>query len=343
MLYIGLDVHYRSSAMCILNNNGKVVKEIHIRDGLPKVLATLRALKQRFAICYEASCGYGVLYDGLRGLAKRIVVAHPGQLRLIFKAKKKSDRVDAKKLALLLYLDQVPQAYVPSVNVREWRSLIEFRHRLVGKRTRAKNSLRSLLRGQGIHYVRGRSLWTHKGRTWLAGLELPVSVALQRDLLLEEFDRLNKQILRVEQTLDDQAEQQSGVALLRTIPGVGVRTAEAVVAYIADPKRFSRNRTIGSYFGLVPCLDQSAGLGRFGHITREGPPTVRKLLVEATWQGIRRSTILRRYFERIQRGERDRRKIALVATAHHLARVMLAMLTTGEIWRHDGAGRMVAA
>ena len=93
----------------------------------------------------------------------------------------------------------------------------------------------------------------------------------------------------------------------------------------------------GSYFGLVSCQDQSAGKNRLGHITRQGPATVRKLLTEASWQGIRRSPRIRAYFERIRPGSPERKKIALVATAHHLLRVMLAMLRTGEVWRASAA------
>jgi transposase len=87
----------------------------------------------------------------------------------------------------------------------------------------------------------------------------------------------------------------------------------------------------------VPCQDQSAGKNRLGHITRQGPATVRKLLTEASWQGIRRSPEIRAYFERIRQGNPERKKIALVATAHHLLRVMLAMLRTGEVWRASAA------
>ena len=131
--------------------------------------------------------------------------------------------------------------------------------------------------------------------------------------------------------------------MVRTIPGVGPRTGEAVVAYIDEARRFSRNKCIGSYFGLVPCQDASGPVNRLGHITREGPAVVRRLLVEATWQGIRRSPEIRAYFERIQRGDADRKKIALVATAHHLIRVMLSMLKTGEVWRHDAQTEPKAA
>ena len=336
MWFVGLDVHQRSSAVCILDGNGKAVKRVQIRGHCSKVVEMLEALRHRFAVCYEASCGYGWLYDRLRRVAARVVVAHPGHLRLIFRSKKKSDRVDAEKLAKLLFLDEVPTVYVPSIDVRSWRKLIEFRHRLVGKRTRVKNGLRALLRGHGVMALSGRRLWTVKGRSWLGEVEFPTpQAALQRDLLLDELASYDAQLVRVEKELNAIAREHPGVYLLETIPGVGPRTAEAVMAYIDNAKRFSRNKKIGSYFGLVPCQDESAGLNRLGHITRQGPATVRKFLAEAAWQGIRRSEHIREYFERIERKDRKRRKIALVATAHYLARVMQAMLSTGECWRWD--------
>jgi transposase len=123
-----------------------------------------------------------------------------------------------------------------------------------------------------------------------------------------------------------------------TIPGVGIRTAEAVAAYVDDVRRFARGRQVGSYFGLVPCQDASAGVNRLGHITREGPAAVRWLLCEAAWQAARRSPTVKAIFERVARGDPGRRKLAVVATARRLAVVMAAMLRTGEAWREAEAG-----
>jgi transposase len=336
MWSVGLDVHQRSSTLCILDEHGKRVKQQQVRGSWQKVIELLGQLGHPFAICYEASCGYGALYDRLSGLAKRVVVAHPGHLRLIFRTKRKNDRCDAGKLAVLLFLDQVPPVYVPSGQMRSWRGLIEFRHRVMTKRTRCKNQLRSLLRGHGVAAVTGKRLWTQAGLRWLEHVELPTeAAALQRDLVCEQLSHLEKQIKRVERMLNRMGRAHPGVMLLRTIPGVGPRTSEAVVAYIDDPRRFSRTRKVGSYFGLVPCQDQSAAVNRLGHITRQGPSTVRKLLTEAAWQAIRRSRHVRAYFDRIQGGDPQRRKIALVATAHYLVRVMQAMLRTGQGWRYD--------
>jgi len=107
-----------------------------------------------------------------------------------------------------------------------------------------------------------------------------------------------------------------------TIPGVGIRTAETFVAWVDDIARFRRTRQLGCYFGLVPCQDASANKNRLGHITRDGPPVMRKLITEAAWMAIRGCPAFKRYFEQVQAGKPERKKIALVATAHRLIRVM---------------------
>jgi len=332
--FVGLDVHWSHTNACILDARGKKVKQFRVRGPWTMVPGELAKLNGKLFVCYEASCGYGQIYDLLLRVAERVVVAHPGQLRLIFRAKRKNDRVDAEKLAKLLFLDEVPVVYVPSQDVRAWRQLLQHRVRLVDKRTRAKNACRALLRSVGTLSPGRFGLWTKNGMQWLRSLKLPNTLfALQRDMLVTEIEMFNEQIKLAEKELKRYSARNPAVQLLMTIPGVGLRTAEAMVAYLDDPARFHRNKAVGAYLGLVPCQDQSAKTNRLGHITREGPALVRRMLCEASWQAVRRSPTTRRYFERIQRGRKDRKKIAIVATAHYLARVMLAMLQSGEAWR----------
>ena len=337
MYYVGLDVHAKRSSLCILDPCGKVVNRIEVKGEWPKLMDRVVAEVPRpFPVCFEASCGYGYLHGRLSALAERVAVAHPGKLRLIFKAKRKNDRVDAETQAKLLYLDQVPLVHVPGVDVRAWRGLIELRRRLVGRRTAVKSQLRALLRGAGAcDAPAGKALWSKKGLKWLGAAELCEADALRRDLLLEELGEADARVGRVTRELDKRAGAHPGVALLRTAPGVGPRTAEAFVAYVDDVRRFARTRQVGCYLGLVPCQDSSAGRDRLGHITGDGPATVRMLLCEAAWQAVRRSPSMKRFFERVARGEPGRKKIALVAAAHKLARAMAAMLRSGEAWRED--------
>ena len=341
MLTVGIDAHDRMYVMCVLDEHGKPFKEHTVRGGPQMAAAWVAQLGveagQPVRVCYEASLGYGILHDALRAVQVEVHVAHPAHLRAIWQSKRKTDRVDALKLARLLYLDQVPEVHVPSMDVREWRVLIEHRRRLVDKRTATKNGLRALLRSHAVQAPKAQRLWGGPGRAWLASVQLPSVLAmLRKEQLSAELDHFNRMIKAAEKTLDEVAAKHAGVQLLRTIPGVGPRTAEAMVAYVDEPHRFRSTSRAASYFGLVPSLDQSAGVRRMGRITRQGPPTVRKLLVEAAWQGIRRLPSLRALFDRIKGGRKEQTGRALVATARHLAEVMVAMLKSGAEWQERG-------
>ena len=143
--YVGLDVHQKRSSICILDRDGKQVKRLEVKGSWAQVVDAVAQVPGPFSVCYEASCGYGYLYERLSplALARHVAVAHPGQLRLIYGSKRKNDRVDAAKLAKLLYLDMVPQVHVPRADVRAWRALITYRHKLMSKRVAVKNQIRA--------------------------------------------------------------------------------------------------------------------------------------------------------------------------------------------------------
>ena len=332
MFYVGLDVHESQVMLCALDEGGRLVKRQTISGGVKAVAAALRRLPGPASVCFEASCGAGHWRDGLRQAARRVVVADPARLRVIWAQKRKNDRLDAEWLAKLLLLGMLPEVHVPEADVRGWRAMIEHRRRLLKRLTQVKNAIRSHLRAYGKRA--GRSLWTRAGLEWLAREPFGSPIAeAERDLYLEELAFAGQQLARTTRTLDEIAHGNAGVMLLMTIPGVGPRTAEAVVAYIDAAERFAGSGKIGSYFGLVPSQDQSGRVNRLGRITRRGPSVVRWLLTEAAWQAARRSERAKAYYERIRRGDPQRRKIAAVATAHYLARAMLAMLKSGEEWR----------
>src|SRR5438477_139355 len=220
MFYVGLDIHTKHISICALNETGQVAHRSRVRS-IEEMMHILEGLPDRFEVCYEASCGYGHFHDLLQPLAARVLVAHPGQLRLIFRSKNKNDRNDAERLAKLLYLGETPTVHVPSLEVRTWRELINCRSQVIAKRTRAKNTVRALLRSAGIAPPKQPGLWTKKGLVWLRQLALPtLSQQLRRDLLLEEIETLIRQVHRIEQQLNHQAQQTPAVTQLRDIPGV---------------------------------------------------------------------------------------------------------------------------
>jgi transposase len=328
MLYVGLDVHPKQSSLCILNSGGGTVNQIQLKGPRSAVVDHLRQLKEPFSICYEASCGYGHLYEQVRPLAAHVAVAHPGKLRLIYRSKQKNDRVDAQKLAKLLLLDMVPPVHVPHIDVRAWRSLIVLRQRVIAQVVRAKSQIRGVLRENDI--AGAKWLWSKRQLAWLESLDLHPVAKLRLELAVEELKSLNMKIRRLEAELQKYADRHPAVKLLMTIPGVGIRTAETFVAWVDDVTRFRNNRQIGSYFGLVPCQDASADRNRLGHITRDGPPVMRKLICEATWTAIKKCPRFKAFFEQVMGGKSERKKIALVATMHRMIKVMGAMLRSAE-------------
>src|SRR5512133_1877017 len=335
MYSVGLDAHQNSFAVEILNAEGALHRRLQVKGPWPKLMEAVdRDVPRPFAVCFEASCGCGILNDELAKRAARVEVAHPGHLRLIYRSKRKNDRFDAAKLAKLLHLDMVPRVHVPAAQVRQWRALVEFRRTLTQKRTAAKVQVRNLCRGCGIFDIpKGARLFAQAGQAKLREHKLPLMDAIRRDILLQEVRSLDEQIQRVENQLARTAARDGRIALLMTVPGVGRRTAEAYLAYVDDVRRFPRINRIGAYFGMVPCQDASADKNHLGHITREGPGTVRWLICEAAWQAVNSSPTVWSFHHKVMKDDPDRAKIALVATGHYLLRVMAAMLRSGETWR----------
>jgi len=235
-LHVGMDWHSRQADMTVRDAHGRKLLSRHIRGGLRPVMDELRKIDRPFSVTYEASTGYGRLHDELSKVAHTVRVAHPGHLRLIFRSKKKSDRVDSDKLSKLDYLGEVPQVHVPPHEVRALRATIKYRSRMVLERTGTKCRIRALLRSHGIDAPRG--LWTRAGVEWLRGLKFPDDLeALVRDELVEKLGHQDSLIKRVTKALDGRARANPAVGLLMTIPGVGPRTAEAIVARVDKPAR----------------------------------------------------------------------------------------------------------
>src|SRR5207248_10283457 len=119
------------------------------------------------------------------------------------------------------------------------------------------------------------------------------------ELTLTDYRQVRQLLGQAEARLDRLAKANAGVQLLETTPGVGPRTAEAIVAHLHKPERFATGKQVSAYGGLVPRQYQSRETDRRGRITRRGPALLRKLLVECAWATLRytgraRATCLRR-------------------------------------------------
>ena len=137
-----------------------------------------------------------------------------------------------------------------------------------------------------------------------------------------------------EAKLDELARADERVRLLDTVPGLGPRTAEAIVAHLDDPHRFRSGKQVAAYGGLVPRQYQSGEEDRRGRITKRGPAVLRKLLVQCAWAMLRYNPWARAVYDRLSRG-RARRKQAVVALARKVLVRCWAMLRDNAAWRPD--------
>ena len=186
-------------------------------------------------VVIEVGPSTGWVGDLVRQAGIELQVANPNHEGWRWRnVKRKTDRLDALKLAQLSACDQLPQVHLPDQGVRQWRSLIHYRQRLVTRRTAVKNRTRSILDGQGIPTPVGVKCWSRAGlaalRTQARRWEETSAKELWRGELweeLEQFERLTAALQRVEKRLDNVARSDQRVSLLQTIPGVGPRLAEA--------------------------------------------------------------------------------------------------------------------
>jgi len=331
MLYIGLDVHKDSTVADLFDpslepaRQHRTVTVPTTREGLESLLAPLN---RRCKVAFEVGLQAQAVAAILRPLAAEVQVANPSRIPWLFRDGRKNDALDARKLATLLHLDQLPRVHLPSSEVSVWRGLINARRGLIQRRTGIKNGIHSMLRS-GLLQRPCRSLWTRAGRRWLAALNFePVRRALL-NRRLAELDLIETHIAEMEGDLDRIAQQHPAVAQLRTIPGIGPRCAEAIVAYTDDVRRFARSRQFASYFGMTPTQDASGRIDRHGHISKRGPSVVRWVLVEAAHQVIRHCAVLRTFYGRIQRAKRDRSRKAIVAIGRKVLTIAFAMMRNG--------------
>jgi len=323
--YVGVDVHKKACYATVMDERGEVIKEgkfENTREGFGEFFGCIDDAK----VAMEAGYCWQPAYELLEHMGYEVKLAHPLKTRIIADAKIKTDASDSEALAHLLRADLLPTSHVPSREARELRELVRLHTYLVRERTRFKNKIRAEMAKRAIRA--GRGLFTKRERAQVVefGIE-PVNECLA------VIDSLDERIKKVSHELKRMAGENNDAKLLMTIPGVGYFSALLILAEIDDISRFSDAENLCSYAGLVPSTRQSGNTVYRGHITKQGSRHLRWILLECTWMHLYHAddTRLTRFFWRLAR--KKGRKIAAVAMARKLLRVIYAMLVTREEFR----------
>ena len=318
MLIIGLDYHPSFQQIALVDTETGECGEQRLMHSDGAAEGFYRGLKQRevqVRIGMEAT-GHARWFERLVAeLGFELWIGDPAKIKAKRVRKQKTDRQDAQLLLTLLVEDRFPRVWVPSPENRDRRQLLWHRHRLVQMRTRIMNQLQAVAMNEGLR--RKKTLWSPSGRKQLQSFLLGTWASRRRQDLLQLIDQLNPTIDELTAAVEKEAEKLPEALRLMTHPGVGPLTALAFVLIIGTPQRFQCGKQIGSYLGLIPCEDSSAGHQRLGHISKQGNSLLRFLLVEAAQAAARLDPDWRRRF--LHLAMRRERRIAKVAMARKLA------------------------
>ena len=320
-LTIGIDLGDRWSHYCVLNRAGEIVEEGRFRS-TPEAVTKHFEDHERARIAMEAGTHSIWLTELLITFGHEVIVANVQELRAISHNDRKSDRVDAEKLARYARLD--PRVLRPiahrSVATQQALTLIRARHVLVRMRTSLVNSVRGLMKPCGF---RAPSCSTCSfPKRCLAVLPEGLKPALQP--LLEHIAQMNAQIYLYDRAIlrmikTGYPETQA----LVSVHGVGPLTALTFVLTLGDKHRFKRSRDVGCYVGLRPRRSQSGDRDPQLGITKAGNGYLRSLLTECAnyilgpFGG---DSALRRWgLQLAAKGGKNARKRALIGVARKLA------------------------
>ena len=339
---IGIDQGDRWSHLCIVDAAGEVI-------GRERVRTTREGYEKRFA--REAVKGRIVLEVGphspwssrlLAGLGYEVVVANARRVKLIAKAERKTDRVDAETLARLGRVDPALLAPIRHGGEAAQRdtALLRVREGLVRSRTRLIQQARGLAKALGER-LPASSAPAFPRRVREAGQE---ALLPGLDVLIEMVEVLSERIRRLDREVEQACqERHPATAQLQQVPGVGPITALAYVLKIEDPTRFSKSREVGPFVALAP-RERSSGEQRpeLG-IPSRGDELLRRLLVQCAHYILGPfgpDTELRRFGLRMaERGGKRAKRRAVVAVARKLAVLLHRLWVTGEAYQPLGYGK----
>ena len=345
-LTIGLDLGDRSSWYCVLDERGKLRLE-------QKVSTTAKAMREVFGgmACSRMALETGVhspwVSRLLSELGHEVIVAHARNVRLIGESRRKDDRLDAQTLARLARID--PQLLSPvrhrSQQAQADLTLIRARAGLVRARTALANTARGLAKSYGER-LRGCNI-RNMNPERAERLSPELQAALEP--LLTAAASLSEQIREYDQRIEALAQQSyPQVALLKQVKGVGTLIALTFLLTLEDAHRFRKSRDVGCYLGLQPGQRNSGQSQPQMRISKEGDPYLRTLLVQGAQHILGPfgpDCDLRRWGLKLaERGGKNGKKRAIVATARKLAVLLHHLWVSGEVYEplHNSSRRAMS-
>lgn len=325
--FVGLDVHKDYVTVAILDAQLNAVLGPRRVDIHQLEAWASKSLTFGDKVVLEATGSAWQIVDQLRPLVDSVIVANSLLIKPMMSGKVKTDNRDAVRLARLLAAGMVPEVWVPPMEVRELRTLVAHRLRLVRQRTQIRNRLHAVLLRHNQLPPAGE-LFSAENASWWETLKMPASekLLMRQDLALLEFlagmiNEANKELIRLS-TVEPWASQ---VPFVVQMAGIGVSSAMTLLAGIGDISRFPSAKKLVGYAGLGVSVHLSGQTHTSGRITKQGRREMRTTLVQCAWSAVANSAYWKRQFDGLE--ARIGKKKAIVAIARKLLVVVWHVLT----------------
>ena len=325
-VFVGIDVSLENSAVCAVDEHGKLVKEMKVASDPGALNACIRNMPGVVeAIGIEAGPLSQWLHKSLTDLGLPVVLMETRQVKAALKAAPvKTDRRDAAGLARLLQMGWFRPVHCKSLSAQELRVLLGARRSVQDAAINIEMSIRGMLRNFGLRLGRiGKVSFEDRVRELTDGNKL---IQLSIEPMLRARAALRSELVRLERMARDITREDPVCRLMMTMPGIGPVVALTVRSTIDDPGRFRRSKDVGPSIGLTPRRYQSGETDIIGGVTKAGDLDMRTALYQAATVVIHRSkkpTWLRAWAERVVRRRGVKR--AAVALARRMGVILHRM------------------
>ena len=333
MHYIGVDYHKKYSYVVVKDREGKVERRSKVDNTKEEFRQLLKPYQAGKAVL-EATRNWGLVYEWLEEILDDVALAHPLKVRAIAEARIKTDKISADILCDLLRSNLLPEAYVPNKETREAKNVLRQRMFFVRVQTMVKNRIYTILDRHPETVTQApdvSDLFGASGMKWLRQAVLPGQDNRLLTSELELLEILKRKIFESNGMVKELARGDKRVKLLRSIPGLGPFFSVLVAKEIDDISRFSDEKKLCAYAGLVPSTYASGGRVFHGRITKTGNKWLRWAFIEAVAPATRSDADLYAYYERLKM--KKGANAAKVATARRLLTIVYRILSQERLYQ----------
>lgn len=344
--YIGNDAHKKYSVFVTVNENGRAgspERVPHDKDLYKKYLATL---PPGSPIAIESVGNWYWMIEAMEQAGHQPVLVHPRKAKLLMGLINKTDKLDAKGLAMLNLNGSLPKVWIPPAELRDQRELSRMRMSMVGVRTKFKNRIQATLAKYAIVIDEVSDIFGKRGRVLLgeAIQELPPETKQSVEEQLILLDQVSGQIEKIEKHIREVVRDTPMMQLIKSLPGVGDILAIVIALEIGDVERFASAEHLASYSGTVPRVSSSGGKTHYGQVRQDVNHYLKWAYIEAAsciaLQQQRNTG--RHVVELMQRIQKQKGyPKAAVAVGRHLAEATYCMLKHNEPYHEPNLRKTV--